>query len=370
MKYLLLLLIPFVFSCKEEKKEEVRLLSYTEKLFQKEDISINLPQINNGEYFFEQDSVLYVNVFILNDSTIRFNDSVYNLPIGRSDISFMMRNVGVDSTKDYTPKVVAERVDSFIKQNIGGNKTITFNLFCDSSISYKTISAFYHHIFMLSLNNVSAVNLFGNNNRFVSVNYSRYVHNDGVVCFFGRNTLEILINSNEELSIENDWLVSFTDIKPSVINFYNASLKNSTNPYLREFKEKTIREEIQYLRKLIEDGDSNKLDKLYKWERLQSNVYLVGEYNAISDNTAIIIELNKANKFTTYLSIIDSITSGINELRNSFCLARFGKNYNELDNNLYIEYKIKEVIKDIYSNKINSLSYLPIEIPPPPPKRK
>lgn len=366
MKYLLLLLVPFVFSCQEEEKEQPKLLSYTEKLFQQEDLSINLPQINNGEYFFENDSTLYLNVFILNDSTIKFNDTTFNLSDSNSSFDYyMIRNIGVDSTKDFSPEAVVKDINSFVNSN--KEKNIEFSLFCNSTISYKTLSAFYHHIFMLSLNDVNAINLFGANNQFVSVNYSKYFHNDVIACFWESSIFEILVNKNKQIMIENDWDLSFNEIKPRVMIYYTNPNNDENLPELVEVNEKICNQQIALLKKFIEDGDSSKIDKLKEWQAKLLNVSLLAAYKTLPRRTFIFIQSEKANKYTTYLSTVDSISGGVMELKNNFCMDRFGREYSKLNTNLYIDYQIKLAIDEVYPNKINSSTYFTLEIPPPPP---
>ena len=117
-----------------------------------------------------------------------------------------------------------------------------------------------------------------------------------------------------------------------------------------------------YLKKFIEEGDSDRVDKLREWERKLLNVTMLGAYKTLPRSTFIFIQSEKANKYTIYLSIVDSIAGGVMELKNNFCLDRFGREYKKRNTNLYIDYLIKQAIDDVYPVKINSPTYFLLEI--------
>lgn len=368
MKYLFLLLIPFVFSCAKKEQEKVHLPSYSEKLFKEQEVTINLPQINNGDYFFEEDSTLYINVFFLNDSTIKFNDSVFRLKDTTTHY-YYIRNVEGKNTKDFSPEAVVNSIEDYIKTAEDSPKTIEFKLFCDSALGYKTLSAFYHSIFKLSLDNVNSINLFGENNKYVSVNYSKPLGpHFGCILIKMSNIFEVLVNKDNQIMIENDWNLSFNDISPKIKEYYTNPNNDNDLPILVEVNKQICNQQIKILKQQIA-ADTSKIEKLMEWEVKLLNVSLLGAYKTLPRSTFIFIQSDKRNSYKTYLSVIDSISEGVNELKNNFCLDRFGKTYEELNTCLYIEYEVKKAIDNIFPNKINSLTYLIEEIPPPPPPK-
>lgn len=371
MKYLFILFIPILFSCAKKEQEKVYLPSYSEKLLQEQEVAINLPQINNGEYFFEEDSILYLNVFFLNDSTIKFNDSVFRLEKGKEDVSFMMmRTVGRENLKDFSSRIVAQSINNLVNANSINTKAIEFNLFCDSALGYKTLSAFYHNIFMLSLDDVKSINLFGENNKYVSVNYSKGLAlNDMPGCIMHRrgNIFEILLNKDNQLMIESEWDLSFNDISPKVKEYYTNPNMDENLPELVVINKQVCQQQIALLSKTIVDGDSSRVNKLKEWQTKLLNVKMLGAYQTLPNRTFILLQLDMRNNYKSYLSLVDSISAGVNELKNEFCLDRYGKPYRKLNSSLYHEYQIKKVINDIFPNKINSeVYYPPIEILPIP----
>lgn len=369
MKYLFLLFIPILFSCAKKEQEKVYLPSYSDKLLQEQEVPINLPQINNGDYFFVEDSTLYINVFFLNDSTIKFNDSVFRLKDTTTQY-YYIRNVGGKDTKDFSPEAVAKSIEVYLKKTQNSPKKNEFNLFCDSALGYKTLSTFYHNIFMLSLDNVKSINLFGENNKYVSVNYSKGLAlNDMPGCIMHRrgNVFEILLNKDNQLMIESEWDLSFNDISPKVKEYYTNPNMDENLPELVEVNKQVCQQQITLLSKLILDGDSSRINKLKEWQTKLLNVKMSGAYKTLPDRTFILLQLDMRNNYKSYLSLVDSVTSGVNELKNKFCLDRYGKLYSELNESLYHEYQIKKVIDDIFPNKINSeVYYPPIEILPIP----
>lgn len=368
MKYLFLLFIPILFSCAKKEQEKVYLPSYSDKLLQEQEVAINLTQINNGEYFFEEDSILYLNVFLLNDSTIKFNDSVFRLKDTATQY-YYIRNVGGKDTRDFSPETVAKSIEVYLKTTQNSPKKIEFNLFCDSAIGYKTLSAFYHNIFMLSIDDVQSINLFGENNKYVSVNYSKYTILTHPVCFWQRYIFEVLVNKDNQIMIENDRDLSFNDIIPRVQDYYTNPNMDENLPLLVEVNKQICNQQIEILKQQIDD-DIDKIEKLKEWEGKLLNVSLLGAYQTLPRSTFIFIQSDKSNSYKTYLSVIDSITAGVNELKNKFCLDRYGKAYEELNTCLYTDYEVKKAIGNIFPNKINSPTYLIEETPPPPPPKR
>ena len=59
-----------IFSCQNNVQEEAK-LTYLESSMLQDSVSVNLPEFKHGFPFFKNDSVEYINVYVLNDSTIQ-----------------------------------------------------------------------------------------------------------------------------------------------------------------------------------------------------------------------------------------------------------------------------------------------------------
>jgi hypothetical protein len=369
MKYILLLLIPFVFSCKPEKPELIR-LSYSDNLLQQNNVSINLPTINNGEYFFEEDSVLYCNVFVLDDSTIKFNDSIYKLPKGERGSVYMARNFEGNNNNSFNVKSVVEIIGEDIKSKLKVNTTVTFNLYIDTSTHYAVLGVLYHNLFELSLDNVNQINLFGKENRFVAVNYSKGLDLRKMpVCGMMRyrNIFKILLNKSNHIMIEDNWDVDYKDIKPLIMEYYTNPNNAEELPEMVNVNKETCLQQIAILSAVIKEGDSTKVEKLNEWKAKLEAVKVLGAFKMLPKSTSIIVQADENNSYNTYFSIIDSISGGVMELRNNYCIDKFGKKYEELNHNFLLERIMKKAIDMVYPNKINSLVYYGVPKPPPPP---
>jgi hypothetical protein len=316
----------------------------------------------------KKNSVLYLNIFFLNDSTIKFNDSVYELKKSNNSIGYMLvRNVSdMNRIHLYDYKNLVNKIQKTIKKGI----YTEFNLYLDSNVLYQSLACFYHEVFMLSLDRVNHINLFGTNNRFVEVNYSKGLDLDAMpVCGMGRynNIFKIMLNRNNQLMIEDNWDVTYKDIKPLVMEYYTNPDNSEDLPEMFLIDKRTCEVQIATLTKLVENGNSLITGKLELWRKKLLTVNTVGAYKTLPKSAFLVLQLDQQNKSSTYLSLIDSISGGVMELRNNYCIDKFGKKYEELNQNFLLERIMKKAIDMVYPNKINSLVYYGVPKPPPTP---
>ena len=167
------------------------------------------------------------------------------------------------------------------------------------------------------------------------------------------NVLEILANKNDQILIEGN-RGEIEDIKDKVIEFYDHPINSVIWPKLTPINESLVDQQIQKYKELSANNpDGPKGDTLRKREFKKSVVEAIGPYNEISDKAMITIQLDNATSFKTYVSVLNEIMAGINELRSQLCLAKFGVPYNKIEKSKVPEDQDKvKILRAVYPKRI------------------
>jgi len=167
------------------------------------------------------------------------------------------------------------------------------------------------------------------------------------------NVLEILANKKDQILIEGR-PGEIEDIKDKVIEFYNHPMSDKNWPELVQITEAEVEKQINiYKTKVAQYPDISLIaDTLSRWEAKRNVVAAIGPYNEISDKAMITIQLDNATSFKTYVSVLNEIMAGINQLRSDLCLAKFGVPYNRLNKKVEEDKAILKILRQVYPKRI------------------
>lgn len=175
-----------------------------------------------------------------------------------------------------------------------------------------------------------------------------------------RNILKILVNSQDQLMIEDQWDKSLDDIKDVVIEFMTNPANVENMPEMVEINEQLCLGNLQALKQQAQEGTTNVSGKIADWEGKLEAVKLLGTFKTLPKSATIAIQYDKGTTYGTYLGVRDRVMSGINELRNQKSKEKFGISYNELEA-IREEVKTDEdkarikAIREVYPQKIVKL---------------
>ncbi|MDC0313490.1 biopolymer transporter ExbD [Flavobacteriales bacterium] len=168
------------------------------------------------------------------------------------------------------------------------------------------------------------------------------------------NVLEILANKNDQILIEGN-RGEIEDIKDKVIEFYVHDINSTVWPKLTPINESMANQYIEKFKVLSAQypDDNRYADTLNRWKIKKGVVDAIGTYNEISDKAMITIQLDNATSFKTYVSVLNEIMAGINELRAELCLAKFGVPYNKIEKSKVPEDQAKvKILRAVYPKRI------------------
>lgn len=358
-----------LFGCGEQKSP---VLFFVEKSLINDSISINLPTFHNGIPFYEEDSVEYLNIYLLDDSTVKLNDTVLFLPKHKSSgrRGFGMFRAINDTTKQ-------KYLDSYILSRYLDNEVDLshneINLFLDTSIGYEM---YYEVLLALIYNNYEGgrlLNLMDKSNKKIEVRFPyewKKAHLYG--CFITSNILEILHNADGMIMIENEWDKSFSDISTSVKLYYTNPDNSESLPRMDLFTEKLCITNIGILKaqKASEEElvTQNQLQKeIDKWEIIGIYTKLIGPFRKVSKTSYINIQLDARNSVRDYLIILDSVNGAVVSLRNELSIDKFHKSYTNLNPSDSVDRLRIEAIEFVYPTLVNPTFNFSYGLPPPPP---
>lgn len=167
------------------------------------------------------------------------------------------------------------------------------------------------------------------------------------------NVLEILANSKDQILIEGQ-RGEIEDIKEKVLEFYDHPIGSKNWPAIEHITENMASEKVGYYETKVSQYPeiSQYADTLKKWQAKKNVVDAIGPYNQISEKAMITIQLDNATKFNTYISVLNEIMSGINELKRELCLEKFGVPFDNLKKKVPEDKKILKILRTVYPKQI------------------
>lgn len=167
------------------------------------------------------------------------------------------------------------------------------------------------------------------------------------------NVFEILANANDDILLEGK-RGSIEEIKDQIIEFYNHPIGTPGMPKIEQITNAKAQSKVkEYQMKAAQYPDDYRYgDTLRKWEKKLMVTEAIGTYNQITDKAMVTIQLDNATKFKTYLSVLNEIMVGLNELRGDLCLEKFGRPMNKLNKKVEADQEVIKVLRQVYPKTI------------------
>ena len=182
-----------------------------------------------------------------------------------------------------------------------------------------------------------------------------------------RNVLQILANSKDNIAIEGEFIKKingvqdFSIIKESVKDFYSHTQGAANLPLYDTLVTRVRCEEklknLSFLLSAYPDAALYQIEQGIWSRRLDACIELEkagnkGEFLVLPQNATISIGLDNSNKYITYMSVLDQIMQGLNELREEYCEEKFKRKFSSLNDKVEADKKIISAIRQVYPKKI------------------
>lgn len=168
------------------------------------------------------------------------------------------------------------------------------------------------------------------------------------------NVLEILANANDDILIEGQ-PGKVEEIKDKVIEFYQHPIGTREMPAIKQVTLSSAEAMVNKYTSMASAYPDNIYiqDSLNLLERQLVAVKAIGTYNQITKDAMVTIQLDNATKFKTYLSVLDEIMAGLNELRNELSKEKFNVPYSKIEKSKVAEdvEKVK-ILQTVYPKNI------------------
>lgn len=147
-----------------------------------------------------------------------------------------------------------------------------------------------------------------------------------------RNVYEVLVNSNDQLLVENERM-DIRELKEGAKEFYTNPSNRADLPELTWVTKATCLDNINRLRTAIaqSDGKNDLKDKLKTWEDKLAAVELIGEYRELPSSALISLQNDRGTSYDMYIAVQNELSAAVNELRNTLSKEKFGVAYSELN---------------------------------------
>jgi len=149
-----------------------------------------------------------------------------------------------------------------------------------------------------------------------------------------RNVFIVLVNSNDQLLVENEPM-DVRYLKDKAIEF----IKNPRN------KENLPEKELlsEKIKKAQDKGNMKEVRKLETTQRLLGNIEI--------SKQVISLQNDMSTSYGTYIEVQNELIAAYNEVRDELSMQKFGKKYDDLDPDLDKD-KI-DAIKEVYPQSIS-----------------
>lgn len=172
------------------------------------------------------------------------------------------------------------------------------------------------------------------------------------------NILEILANKNDDILIEREYEVeTVEEISEYVIKFYKhpSSEDKVKWPEVKLITADYCKTKMATFQQYVNDPEQGERyqDSLAMYEKkLQACELFGGSFKEISNSAVVAITLDNSTKYETYIMVLDGILTGLAQMRNELCQEKFGRSFDELDDDIPEEKEIKDAIQLVYPKRI------------------
>lgn len=340
-------------------------LTFVESALEKHHVNINLPEFEHGFPFVANDSITYVNIYVINDSVVQVNDSLFELEDWIED-----KTTKYPDFSNY--KKDADSLGLYL-ENLDNDSSV-FNFLLDTSCHFEILDNIFYSFINNYWDSKNHINIIDRNNKVISLLKVKIGGGCTPNMIHERNILEIFLNKDNQLLIENEFDKSLSDIPNYVKKWYTNPRDEDWLPRMIVFTENEIRKNIAILKNNLENSKSGKgqntvQQQLAIWEKKLKTQQIIGDYRTLNKAATMFVQADKRCDLIDYLTILDKVNEGLFEARNELCLHSFNLKYNKLNLKFTKQKKIKNAIDEVYPIKLVPAYIItaPSEPPPPPP---
>lgn len=175
-----------------------------------------------------------------------------------------------------------------------------------------------------------------------------------------RNVFEVLVNSNDQLLVENDFL-EVDQLKDKAMMFLTNSGVLSDEPGEEDQTERVwvrkpqVLEEIGNFKGLLQSDPDNNANKagLKKAEAKLDAINFFGEYKELLPSALISLKNDNKTSYEMYIAVQNELASALNELRDELAMKYSNKTYLELDEKDPEDKRVILAIRQIYPQRIS-----------------
>jgi len=176
-----------------------------------------------------------------------------------------------------------------------------------------------------------------------------------------RNVFEILVNADDQLLVENEW-VEVTDLKAMTMEFLENPDDKVNLPEMVLVNEKIAQFKIDSLKsQLINIKGTDSLSKaiafieadIEDWiNKKEAAGKVGGSFKTLPKLSIISLRNDMGTSYKMYIAVLDQLQSATNELRNKWSQQIYGENYTDWNASIEADQPKMKVIRAIIPSRI------------------
>ena len=175
-----------------------------------------------------------------------------------------------------------------------------------------------------------------------------------------RNVFEILVNADDQLLVENEW-VQIEELKDMTKEFLANPEEKSNLPEMVLVTEKIAQYKIDSLSsQLINVKKADSVSKaiafieadIEDWKNKMEAVKLAGPYKTLPKLSIISLRNDNGTSYKVYISVLDQLQSAMNELRDEWSQRIYKENYTDWNPSIEADQPKLKVIRAIIPSRI------------------
>lgn len=171
-----------------------------------------------------------------------------------------------------------------------------------------------------------------------------------------RDLFNVLANFKDQLLVE-DKMAEISDLKQSVKNFYTDPfiLKDDSNyPLRRRVDAQICTEQIARYQEAYDKNPDDQFAKVKvnEWKDKLSSLQLVGDFYEMPPSAVIFFKSDNGTSYGFYIQIINEINAAINELRDTYCLSKFGVPFSSFKEDDVVDMAKIKAVRFLYPSKL------------------
>jgi biopolymer transport protein ExbD len=175
-----------------------------------------------------------------------------------------------------------------------------------------------------------------------------------------KDMLSVTANFKDELLVESD-IIPLDELKDKVKEFYGNPFSGAERddfPTRSLVNAEICQQKIGELQEAYDADPSNTFFKykLNEWKDKLQALDIIGDFYEMPPSSIIFFKSDNGTSYGFYIGIINELNAGVNELRNEYCLQKFGVPFSKLDEENPDDKKKISAVKFLYPNKIAEIT--------------